>query len=39
MFHLTAEQMEAEPTDEFFTNLFIHNEIEERKRRKQEQDK
>jgi hypothetical protein len=38
MFGLSAEELESEPVDQFFTNLFINGEIEERKRRQQEQE-
>lgn len=27
IFHLTAQQVEDEPSDDFFTNLFIHEHI------------
>lgn len=32
LFGLTAAEMDQEPTDEFFTNLYIYSQIEEKKR-------
>lgn len=32
MFNLTATEMEAEPVDEFYTNLYISGQIENKRR-------
>lgn len=32
---LSAKEMEEEPTDQFFTNLYIYNQINKREQMKQ----
>lgn len=32
LFHLTAEEYDNEPADRLYTNLFIHAQIQEKKR-------